>query len=69
MPYELLLNIIVVIIFIIAFISTDTKGKIILSLIMATLFILPFMFPFRIMKGACFAGKAIFSIACYFYIK
>jgi hypothetical protein len=69
MPYQLLVNIIVFIIFIVAFITADTRGKIILGLIMASLFILPFMFPFRVIKWACLVGKAIFGIGCYFYIK
>ncbi len=69
MPYEQFVNIIVLIIFIVAFLTADTKGKIILSLIMASLFILPFMFPFRVIRWVCFAGKAIFGIGCYIYIK
>jgi hypothetical protein len=69
MPYEQIVNIIALIIFIIAFITADTKGKIILSLIMASLFILPFLFPFPVIKWVCFVGKAIFGIACYIYIK
>ncbi len=69
MPYELLVNIIVLIIFIIAFITADTRGKIILTLIMALLFISPFMFSFPVFRWVCFVGKAIFGIGCYFYIK
>ena len=69
MAYEQFVNIIVLIIFIVAFLSADAKGKIILSLIMAPLFILPFLFPFPVIKWVCFVGKAIFGIACYLYIK
>jgi hypothetical protein len=36
---------------------------------MATLFILPFIFSFPVVEWACFIGKAIFGIVCYFYIK
>ncbi len=68
MPYEHLLNIIVLIIFIVAFVTADTRGKIILSLIIVSLFILPFIFPFRAVGWACYIGKAIFGVGCYFYI-
>ena len=65
----LIANIIVLIIFIVAFITAETKGKIILATIMALLLILPYLFLIREVELACFVGKAIFGIACYLYSK
>ncbi len=69
MPYMLIANIIILIIFIFAFIAAETKGKIILATIMALLIILPYLFPIREVKLACFVGKVTFGIGCYLYIK
>ena len=68
-PYELIANIIVLIVFIFAFITAETKGKIILATIAAFLLILPYIFPTREVALAGFVGKAIFGIACYLYLK
>jgi len=68
-PYLPLINLVVFIIFIFAFIAAETKGRIILATIMALLFILPFLFPFSAVGWACFVGKVIFGIGCFFYIR
>lgn len=68
-PYLLIVNIIVLIIFVFAFIAAETKGKIILATIMALLFILPFLFPIPAVGWACYIGKLIFGIGCYIYIR
>jgi hypothetical protein len=68
-PYPTLINLVVFIIFIFAFITAEAKGKIIVATIMALLFILPYLFPIREVEWASFAGKVIFSIGCYLYIK
>lgn len=69
MPYLLIVNIITLIVFIFAFLTAEAKGKIILATIMALLFILPYLFPIREVEWASFAGKVIFSLGCYLYIK
>ena len=69
MPYMLIVNIITLIVFIFAFITAEAKGKIILATIMALLLILPYLFPIREVELASFAGKVIFAIGCYLYIK
>jgi hypothetical protein len=68
-PYLLFINIVILAIFYFAFITAEAKGKIILATIMALLFILPYLFPIREVEWASFAGKVIFSIGCYLYIK
>lgn len=68
-PYLLIINIVVLTIFIFAFITAETRGKIILAIIIALLFILPFLFPIPAVGWACFIGKAIFGMGCYIYIK
>jgi hypothetical protein len=69
MPYLLIINIITIIVFIFAFITAEAKGKIILAIIMALLFILPRLFPIREFEYICSAGKVIFAIGCYLYIR
>jgi hypothetical protein len=69
MPYLLIVNIITLIVFILAFLTAGGKGKIILATIMALLFILPYLFPIREVEWASFAGKVIFSLGCYLYVK
>jgi hypothetical protein len=68
-PYLLIVNIITLIIFIFAFITAETKGKIILATIMALLLIIPYLFPIREVEFVCFIGKVIFGIGCYLYIR
>jgi len=68
-PYLLVINIIVLIIFIFAFIAAETKGRIILAALLALLFILPYLFPIPAVGWACYIGKAIFGIGCYIYIR
>lgn len=69
MAYLLIVNLITLIVFIFAFLTAETKGKIILAIIMALLFILPYLFPIREVEWATFAGKIIFSFGCYLYIR
>ena len=69
MPYLLIVNLITLIVFIFAFLTAESKGKIILATIMALLFVLPYLFPIREVEWASFAGKVIFSFGCYLYIK
>jgi hypothetical protein len=69
MSYLLIVNIITLLAFIFAFITAETKGKIILAIIMALLFILPHLFPIREVEYICYAGRVIFAIWCYLYIR
>jgi membrane protein YdbS with pleckstrin-like domain len=69
MSYLLIVNIITLIVFIFAFITAEAKGKIILAIITALLFILPRLFPFRGVEYSCSAGKIIFTIGCYLYLR
>jgi hypothetical protein len=69
MAYLLIVNLITLIVFIFAFLTAETKGKIILAIIMALLFILPRLFPIREVAYICYAGRLIFAIGCYLYIK
>jgi hypothetical protein len=69
MPYLLIVNIITLIVFIFAFITAEAKGKIILAIIMALLFILPRLFPIRELEYICSAGEVIFAIGCYLYLR
>jgi hypothetical protein len=68
-PYLLFINIVVLAVFIFAFITAEAKGKIILATIMALLLILPYLFPIPLVGWTCYAGKIIFGIACFLYIR
>jgi hypothetical protein len=68
-PFLPVLNLIVIVAFIFAFVAAETKHRIILTTIMALLFIFPSLFHFSSLPWVIYAGKVIFGIGCYIYIK
>ena len=69
-PYRLIGDIIVVAVFVIAFWTAETNGKIILITVMTLLFILPALFSFFAQFGILFfVGRVIFGLVCFLYIK
>jgi len=73
MPYGIVLNIAVVVVFIMAFFRAETiKPKIILASIMALIIILPqvvAMPPASLLWYLHYIGKVVFALACVIYIK
>jgi len=68
-PFLPVVNLIVITAFIFAFVAAETKHRIILVTIMVLLFILPSLFQSPALGWVFYAGRVIFGIACYIYIK
>ena len=63
------INLIVIAIFIYAFLNAETKGRVTMTAILALLFILPALFSASPIYWICYTGKVIFGLSCYLYIK
>ena len=68
-PFLPVMNLIVIVAFVFAFVAAETKHRIILATIMALLFILPPFLHSPVSGWIFYAGKVIFGIGCYIYIK
>ena len=66
---QTIINIIVIAVFIFAFLSAETKGKVIMTVILAMLFALPALYPISVIYWLCYAGKVIFGLSCYLSLK
>jgi hypothetical protein len=64
-----IINIIVITIFIFAFLKAERNLKIILAIILTLLFLLPRIFHGSPIFWICYVGKIIFGIGCYLYFK
>jgi len=65
----LVINLIVLFLFIYAFLVAEAKPRIILTVIIALLFILPLLFKIPAVYWICYAGKVVFGIFCYVFTK
>jgi len=63
------INLIVIVIFVYAFLNAEAKGRVIMTVILALLFILPVLFPVSAIFWVCYAGKVIFGLSGYLYVK
>ncbi|UCC40168.1 MAG: hypothetical protein JSV96_01550 [Candidatus Aminicenantes bacterium] len=68
-PFLPIVNLVVIAAFIFAFVAAETKHRIILVIIMALLFILPSFFQSSTLGWIFYAGRVIFGLGCYIYIK
>ncbi len=66
---QTIINIIVIAVFIFAFLSAETKGRVIMTAILALLFTLPAIFTASVIYWLCYAGKVIFGLSCYISLK
>lgn len=66
---SLVINLIIIVIFVYAFLNAEAKGRFIMSIILALLFILPVLSSASAVFWVCYAGKVIFGLSCYLYIK
>jgi len=64
-----IINLIVIVIFVYAFLNAEARARIIMTAILALLFILPAFFSVPALYWVCYAGKVIFGLSCYLYIK
>jgi hypothetical protein len=68
-PYPIIINFLVLVFFLLAFLSAERKGKLILLGIAAVLFGLPAIVSFGSMAWVTYAVKVIFGLACYLFIR
>ncbi len=66
---QTIINIIVIAVFLFAFLSAETKGRVIMTVILALLFSLPALFPISAIYWLCYAGKIIFALSAYLFLK
>jgi hypothetical protein len=68
-PYPIIINFLVLVFFLLAFLSAELKGKLILLGIVALLFGLPAIVSFGNMSWIMYAAKVIFGLGCYLFIR
>jgi hypothetical protein len=68
-PYPLIINFLVLVFFLLAFLSANLKEKLILLGIAVILFGLPAIVSFGNLAWIMFAAKVIFGLGCYLFIR
>jgi hypothetical protein len=68
-PYPLIINFLVLIFFLLAFLSAELKGKLIILGIAVLLFGLPVIVSFGSVTWILYAAKVIFGLGCYLFIR
>ena len=68
-PYPLIINFLVLVFFLLAFLSAEFKGKLILLGIAIVLFGLPYIISFGSVAWIVYAAKVIFGLGCYLFIR
>jgi hypothetical protein len=72
MPYGIILNIVIVAAFVLAFIKAEIKGRIVLVAIMGILILFPRfvpMIPASWLWWVHFLAKVVFGLGCLIYFK
>lgn len=68
-PYPIIINFLVLVFFLLAFLSAELKGKLILLGIAILLFGLPTIISFGSVAWIVYAAKVIFGLGCYLFIR
>ncbi len=68
-PYPLIINFLVLVFFLLAFLSAEPKGKLILLGIAVVLFGLPSILSFGSIAWIVYAARVIFGLGCYLFIR
>lgn len=68
-PYPIIINFLVLVFFLLAFLSAELKGKLILLGIVILLFGLPTIISFGSVAWIVYAAKVIFGLGCYLFIR
>jgi hypothetical protein len=68
-PYPVIINFLVLVFFLLAFLSAEYKGKLILLGIAAVLFGLPYIISFGSVAWLVYAARVIFGLGCYLFIR
>lgn len=68
-PYPIIINFLVLVFFLLAFLSAEIKGKLILLGIAVLLFGLPAIVSFGSLAWIIYAAKVVFGLGCYLFIR
>jgi hypothetical protein len=68
-PYPIIINFLVLVFFLLAFLSAELKGKLILLGIVVLLFGLPAIVSFGSVSWIVYGAKVIFGLGCYLFIR
>jgi len=68
-PYQLIINFLVIVFFVLAFLSAELKKKLILLGIMILLFGLPYIISFNSLSWILYAARIVFGLVCYIFIR
>ena len=66
---QLIINFLVIVFFVLAFLSADLRKKLILLGIMILLFGLPYIISFNSLAWILYAARIAFGFACYVFIR
>jgi len=68
-PYPTIINFLVLVFFLLAFLSAELKGKLILLGVAVLLFGLPYIISFGSVAWIVYAARVIFGLGCYLFIR
>ena len=68
-PYASIIDLIVIFLFIYAFMLAEARARIIMTTILVLLFLLPVLFKVAAIYWICYAGKVILGLSCYVYTR
>jgi hypothetical protein len=68
-PYAMIGEVIALVLFIMAFIEAETRGRIFLVSIFVMLFLLPWLFPSSIASLLCLVAKLAVGMGCYIFLR
>ena len=68
-PYPTIINFLVLVFFLLAFLSAELKGKLILLGIVLFLFGLPAIVSFGNAAWIVYAARVVFGLVCYLFIR
>ncbi|MGD2246272.1 MAG: hypothetical protein PVI11_06985 [Candidatus Aminicenantes bacterium] len=68
-PYGSIIDLIVIFLFIYAFLLAETRARIIMTTILVLIFILPTLFKISAIYWICYVGKVILGLSCYVYTR
>ena len=68
-PCGSVIDLIVIFLFVYAFLIAEARARIAMIAIMVPLFILPLLFRVPAVYWLCYAGKVILGLSCYVYTR
>lgn len=69
MPYFLIGNLVAVFLAVYVFIEAETRGRIVVVLVMGSSFLVQELWPGQMVGIICSVVRVLFGIGCYLYIK